>query len=205
MEVKMLKNKKSMNLKSFILVLVLFCALEACFTTNDFYSPSDFIIPLDIGNTWYYKMQYFLGSEHVENIDVTWTINHTIEIDGTTIFQVDRSTEEFRLYANDNQGLLIYGSEMGNLPKPDLVVKFPAEIGDTWYDIYGAKIEVLSINSSVSVPAGVFNCYSIHRTHWFYESHEFWAPNIGLVKLITWDIDHFMKQIELVGYQFPNN
>jgi hypothetical protein len=83
---------------------------------------------------------------------------------------------------------------------PNLAVKFPVRLGETYQQNPGLpgspEVEVASLTEQVRVPAGVFSCYHyiMHESQWnFDRSSLYCRPNVGFVQqisrnLYSWDV-----------------
>ena len=144
------------------------------------------IMPLNIGNQWSYRsfVQDSLGNQSDTSLFDLIIYNDTV-IDNIHWYI---TTDEYpykvgSLIGHNDDGLWAYG------PPPYLIIKYPADIFDTWSAPGGAyEYRLIAKGVILTVPAGTFSCYK-------YNSHpsvgedstlNYYAPGYGLVKSRFW-------------------
>ena len=153
------------------------------FSCKDSQSPTasvdtSVIIPLKVGNMWIYKTTSWsvrANSDSTFYSDTTrvnsqMVINNAVWFLVTTTTGVDTSKRQ-----NRSDGLWGFDSLQG----PELIIKYPANINDT----YG-EYTVVTTDTAIDVSAGRFNCYVYKRINSNSETKLFFAPGIGLIKEI---------------------
>jgi len=113
------------------------------------------------------------------------------------IKQVDLLTRVVMVYDISADYIkLIYTEEVANnefkedyieslIPnRMDIVLKAPIEIGTNWEDNDGGIYEIIKINAIVDTPAGTFETVVVRYTNDDFTVKEYYAKNIGLVKII---------------------
>ncbi|MDP8208527.1 MAG: hypothetical protein P9L92_17815 [Candidatus Electryonea clarkiae] len=142
---------------------------------------------LEVGNWWIYE-EY--GADDVYQ---SWWWNEIVDtttVDGKHLFLFN-GVLPGRLHEGD-EGLYFYDRYLEELV---LFWKFPASAGDTYYssgdypDHYERTTEVISTNSSITVPAGTFDdCYEYSVTTFiddeipnYYYLKYYFKPTIGLI------------------------
>ena len=178
-----------------ILALLLIGSLLFSFGCSDDDSGTEYesgikiIMPLAIGNHWSYY-NYILDT--LGNLHDTTLQDLNIYKD-TVIESVHWyiTTDEYpykvgSLLANKDDGLWVYGST------PYLIIKYPAEVYDTWSAPGGAyTYSLLAKGVIIIVPEGTFSCYKyLSRAS---ESEDstllYYAPGYGMIKSHFWPDD----------------
>lgn len=191
----------SLNRSIMHLVLFLFIILIAC-NTSGCGIPSIFgvIQPLSVGDQW----TYHYGIPSLSSESLTISITKTIEIDGVELAESGNATAGYDYLRNHSDGLYIYGTSFGMYATPQLFRKYPCSVGDTWSDALGGTYEVQSISTSITVPAGTFDCihyyYSYHNSTGHTEHQLYYCSGVGMVRQdIYLDSGHILF-FELTSY-----
>jgi hypothetical protein len=102
----------------------------------------------------------------------------------------------FAFYYVDETGIHEYGGQEYEAPEPTIedtiLLKFPFKVGTSWQVNSKEKDNktIVSTNDTVDVKAGTFReCIKVKIR----EDYEWYAPNIGLVKLINNSLNIFME------------
>jgi hypothetical protein len=130
--------------------------------------PDDVVWPLDIGNWWTYDY-YTLDQRTQFTVEAT----ETVDVSGTTVTKVEYVDyvvdDYYILVRNATGGVYFYGDPIfGETATPDLWVKYPCTVGDTWQTSHqGALVdwEVIATAQSVTVPDGTYSCIHIRGTN----------------------------------------
>ncbi len=156
------------------------------------------IYPLKIGNRWdWRKISYGTPND---------TTYKPISITGDTLIGLDHwyLEQEYplppTLIANRSDGFYIYCSS-ANMGK--LYLKYPAQLNDSYsQDCYNDSIFVLSIDTTITVAAGTFNCYHylVHGIGSPDESHVYASPGIGTIKSQHYFSNFLAYEFELMSY-----
>ncbi len=177
-------------LYSFIIISLLLFSSCSETTGPDYFSNG--IIPLKISNSWNYILTSYDSSNAVlyeENQNSTIMkdstfLNHTWYTfnDVPTGVWFTNKTDGYWGFAKANTGLYQNDTSI-------LVYRFPTQVGD----IIGpddSPSEVVSIDTTITVPAGNFKAIHIIRryyssTNYLMDSFEtFIAPHIGIIKVM---------------------
>jgi len=156
------------------------------------------IVPHKIGNRWNLRSVNF--TSHDTNYFANSIIKDTLI--GLELWFI----EEFGNAGssvptkNKNDGLYFYHNTINS---GELAYKYPAQVNDGYYSsYYNDSIIVLSINSTVTVPAGTFNCYQYftYRLWGTYAGYIYVSPEIGFVKSESYINNVLSSNVELISY-----
>ncbi|HYF02254.1 MAG TPA: hypothetical protein VEC36_02675 [Patescibacteria group bacterium] len=184
-----------LKLCSCILMAVFFGCSDNNSTEPDT-TKSEGIIPLKVGNQWIFKRYHIdsTGTQIAEYRD-------TMQITGTKMFDNEMW---YKTYISAGSGYItaeVFQLNRANglwnrdyIGEPNLAVKFPAQAGDTFYSgepddlqdtMFHRKMHVLSTDTTITTPAGMFKCYAYG---YYYNSSKilaqliFYAPSVGYIK-----------------------
>lgn len=120
------------------------------------------------------------------------------------IKQVDLLTRTLLVYDVTGDSIrLVYTEEVGNndfeedyikdlLPsRNDIIIKAPIEVGTKWIDDDGGEYEIIKTNAMVETNAGSFETIVVRYTNDDFSVKEFYAENIGLVKIVVNNFSEF--------------
>ncbi len=164
------------------------------------------ILPLAIGNSW--------TSDVIEYNEYGQQTNHYVST-GTVVadtvinnrawyfLTADTTGADSSLWTNKIDGAWAWTDSVG---QPEaLMMKYPSTAGES-YPVYDITLTVESISTSITVPAGTFECY-------YYRAHipiygtvgKIWAcPDIGVVRAEEYGLTLFgtylAKEVELLEY-----
>jgi len=170
-----------------LLALLILSGCDNDKSTND--NPEiGVIMKLSVGNTWTYESTRIDTLGNILEIDTVATVIYR-----DTLIESERwyiKSDEVPLKVNSmlthrNDGLWISG------PLPYLLIKYPADINDTWTDANGYHRYWLRAKGVIaSVPMGTFSTYkylSIPTDAFSADSTLlYYAPGYGLVKSRYW-------------------
>ncbi|MCK9422730.1 MAG: hypothetical protein M0Q38_09035 [Bacteroidales bacterium] len=183
----------------FFLLLLISCRKE--------YSPTPFqtqIFPLNVGNHWTFQTTIADSTHtiHVNDVLKDTLINQEqwfILTYDTVIRTVCRNTARGWWY--------IFEGKSPSVMKSDLFWKYPSTVNDQYLTADSSYVTIVSVNETVKVPAGIFNCYHYHMVHYKqgYECEEYLAPGYGLVKHTVYapgtGTSKIAETTELVSYK----
>ncbi|MBN1213218.1 MAG: hypothetical protein JXA92_11645 [candidate division Zixibacteria bacterium] len=144
------------------------------------------IMPLAVGNQWSYRsfVQDSLGVQRDTTLLDLTIYNDTVINDIHWYITTDEYPYKVSsLIAHRDDGLWAYG------PPPYLIIKYPAEIFDTWTTPGGAYEYKLTAKGVIlTVPAGTFSCYKYisHASGSEDSTLNYYAPGYGLIKSRFW-------------------
>jgi len=157
----------------------------------DSQEPQKLIMPLSVGSWWVQESTVYgkSGEQKTLSVDTIRVLRDTLISDQKWTIVLEYGSEN--LYRNTSLGfwLRYRGDSL-------LKYKYPAAVTDTFQCYSGnSSTKVISIDSTVTVPAGSFHCYvyltsgggSTTRSHWV----DFCSPGLGLVYVefyMTFDI-----------------
>ncbi len=164
------------------------------------------ILPLAIGNQWTtFVTEYNQSGQTIDEYTATGTVvgDSTIE-DWTWYLMVsDTAGADSSLWTNKEDGAWAWTDSAG-APEA-LMLKYPASPGES-YPVYDVTVTVESISTSITVPAGTFDCH-YYRAHIpiFGTIGKIWAvPNIGVVRAEEYSLTLFgtylSREVELLDY-----
>ena len=164
------------------------------------------ILPLAIGNQWLTSViEYNESGQTIDEYTATGTVvgDSTIEDWTWYLMVTDTAGADSSLWTNKEDGAWAWTDSAG-APEA-LMLKFRATPGES-YPVYDVTVTVESISTSITVPAGTFECY-------YYRAHipiygtigKIWAaPNVGVVRAEEYGLTLFgtylSKEIELLSY-----
>ncbi|MBI2571130.1 MAG: hypothetical protein HYV63_29340 [Candidatus Schekmanbacteria bacterium] len=132
--------------------------------------PSKPIFPLSTGNTWKYS-EPLVG-------EFTSTVIGTYQTGGKTVFRVHSSlSSDDGLLRNESDGTYSYGSVGDPWSTGELWLKYPTSPGESW-NFAGTEVSVVSVDTSVDVPAGTFTCVVYQTGNLLL----YFAPGVGMVR-----------------------
>lgn len=148
----------------------------------------------------------FKNSTHNESI------THIVDkiADGKVqIRQIDLHSRAVLIYDVTGDSIkLVYATDVGNnefeddyitnlVPsREDIVIKAPIEVGTKWIDDDGGEYEIIKTNALIETNAGSFETVVVKYTNDDFTVKEFYAENIGLVKIVVNNFNEFtLEQI----------
>ncbi len=165
-------------MRSLILIIVFLLSTLSFFGCKDHDTNplviADVIYPLTIGNTWIFKVLSYdtLGNQYE-------LMPSQILITGDTVIQGQQCYLGYETYFNRSDGLYCFTGDSGS--PFALLYKYPAKVGDS-YSEGNRTITVVSVNDTITVPAGTFVCYHYEVLAPYADTEErYLAPKIGLV------------------------
>jgi hypothetical protein len=178
-------------MKRFILLTVVIFSLVLISCDKSPNDPNDdgtVIYPLENGFHWEYTTQYegaSLTETHFNKVVKDTTINKekwTVLSYDDTIFWYVKNKADGLYFDKKNKTTGTWTSA--------LYYKYKATVGETYTNSDNVKIDVVSINDTITVPDGIFVCYK-YRVKYSESltTLEFCSPNIGLIKLIAYKGD----------------
>ncbi|MGE5480239.1 MAG: hypothetical protein ACM3U1_07395 [Chloroflexota bacterium] len=172
-----------------ILVFVLTLAFAvAC--SKDHSSPldlnpvdkTDVLIPLAVGNTWYYDTYFVSSSNPKDSIKIESsfaTVPSKFKIGDEDWYNWSDGTDGWAPLTNRDDGLYFYvGEEYPPLP----FYKYPTKVGDKNAE-GSSKWKTISVDAQISVPAGKFSCIQFEQFNSGpLKSYDFYCPKVGLIQ-----------------------
>jgi len=176
---------------------VLLTSVVGCSDKDSVVDPGapDTLMPLAVHNTWTYQDVPSPGPPTAGGEVIT--ILGTKTIDGELYFTI----ADNGVLRNRNNGLFVAQYfDVGGF-SDDLLFRFPIGDGESYtYDyISGGSVEILATRTTVTVPAGTFDCIKYTLTSVSHESYLCFAPGVGLVR--TQGFDQPSESIELVSFE----
>ncbi len=126
------------------------------------------------------------------------------------IKQIDKNTKMVMVYSIEDEAIrLVFTKELDNktfgvdythdlVPnRDDIIIKAPVREGTKWRDDEGGTYEIIKKDAEVMTPAGAFEAIIIKYTNDDFTVKEYYAKNIGLVKIVINNYEAF----ELVKYK----
>ena len=158
--------------------------------------------PLTDGYSWVYSTQQ--GSSittQVQTVEGTKQISSTITASKVITLNSSGSTSEAYLKAT-NDGVFSYGGSSSLTTEASTQLSYPLTVGKTWAN--GSAIaEVISIDTTVIVPAGTFaNCAVVTIAYGYNATNLYLAPNVGLVRMNGVYNGTIMSTMELTSKNF---
>ncbi|MGE5479144.1 MAG: hypothetical protein ACM3U1_01800 [Chloroflexota bacterium] len=147
------------------------------------------LIPLAVGNTWYYESYYVhsLTPTDTERYDsYIEKISRKEKIAGEDWYYITadyNNYAEFAPITNRSKG--VYGYEVLDGYPFTLIYKYPTFVGDRPKDQYFDR-ETTSIDAKIKVAAGEFVCVK-YEQHLVYEQYDdigtisYYCPDVGLI------------------------
>jgi len=163
--------------KSFFFVSFLFiisCDKKESVVEPPPQSPT-YIVPLALDNEWTFIRTQYDTLGIVTRID---TINYSI-VNDTLIGNQHWFKEDYFsfYYYNDSQGLWRWN------PYPKLIYKYPAKVGDIFFNDYLWEIKVISIDTLINTPKRKLSCYQYQLDFYGFKTNNFLAPGFGYVSM----------------------
>ncbi|MBL0358711.1 MAG: hypothetical protein IPP72_18425 [Chitinophagaceae bacterium] len=181
-----------------LLPLLLLLAVSSC-KKDDAPSNTNTSIPyLKIGNKWIYNITGGFTSYTTTTNEITAVNNGVYTL--ATKFDTDPGANAY-LYGDN--GYLNWYDEGQSKGANQKVLKYNnLNVGNTWTRITASETythECLSVNESVTVPAGTFICKKIKVTfaNAFNEQTTYWSDDFGQVK-----VDNLFFSVELANKNF---
>jgi hypothetical protein len=148
---------------------------------------SDELIPLEIGNIWYYDYQRYNSDGSAGE-----TNTFTLCVLADSIINNDKYwvVESGNLWTNRSDGVYSYVEN----ESPFLMMKYPAIKGEYFGNAAVDSMQVVSVDSKVKTPAGEFSCYEYHMPNPSYVGALTVIkakPGVGIVQ-----IEEFNKSFE---------
>ncbi|MEI6090125.1 MAG: hypothetical protein WCR42_06720 [bacterium] len=146
------------------------------------------IYRLENGSSWEYLTQYE-GASLVETHSNKVIKDTVINNEKWTVLAYDDSV--FWYVKNKADGLYFNTkNKTTGTWSSALYYKYKANVGETYTNTDNVKIDVVSINDTITVPDGIFVCYK-YRVKYSesLSTLEYYSPNIGLIKLIAFKGD----------------
>lgn len=155
---------------------------------------ADVIVPLTVGNYWVFSVLNPDGtpSEVTSTLGITGSSIVTYEDHEYFVYywnwfdDFGYPSDDFYLMSNQNDGMWLIGYAWNSFDSvayfPNLLLKYPANVGDTWeyYELAGwDTVQCVSTSSMIETFAGTFECYVYH--HSFEEFYSYFSPGIGYV------------------------
>lgn len=169
---------------SLLIFTTLFLSVTtSCKKNNDTPPETVEIFPLKVGNHWVFMTTKADSSKfsHVNDVSKDTLIN------SEQWFILTYDTLIRTICKNTSLGWWFLYESKSSLT-PDLYWKYPASVDEEYTTADSSLVRVVSINESVTVPAGTFICYHYHLIHYkeAYECEEYLAPGFGLIKHIVY-------------------
>jgi hypothetical protein len=171
-----------------------------------FISPAVNYFPLDVGNKWIYT-SFVRGKYRTDEIIGTEIINGiTTYIEEGIEPDPDNYHEKLWL-TYDSSSVLLYRMWNNEGADPAIDVTPPGawlslnpQVGDTWAltvsNLGTMNVEVLSVNDTVTVPAGTFtNCIKVQFTSSGDVSIKDYAPGVGLIRYEELAPDNWVEEL----------
>lgn len=164
------------------------------------------ILPLAIGNQWLTSVTEYneSGQTTAEYTAIGTVVGDSTIEDRTWYLMVsDTAGADSSLWTNKDDGAWAWTDSAG-APEA-LMLKYPTNPGES-YPVYYVTVTVESISTSITVPAGTFDCH-------YYRAHipiygtigKIWAaPNVGVVRAEEYGLTLFgtylSRDVELLSY-----
>jgi hypothetical protein len=170
-----------------------FLILDGCNKSNPVESNNltQSIVPLAVGNSWTVLVTYYdtLGPTQVHSEEVFKVYGDT------TILSKQFFTYNGFPCANTDSGLVMYtGYSVSSTASYHLLYKYPTYSGDSFDD----SMEVTSIDTLISVPAGAFHCikYQDYSSGIRFED-DYISPGIGIIKIVDYAMLHTNNSLQI--------
>lgn len=205
----MLKNSK------YYFAIILFVALFSC-DENATPSPSNSIVPLQVGQVWINEMKSLDSSGNVLSSHFD-----TMEVIGTKIYkdEVWYKLNRFFMMANRSDGLYMNFSD-GSEESSEIyqTIKYPVAVNDTFVmgtgfnktnetgktiDKVRPYFRVVSIKEPVTVPAGTFECCQynmciLQDNKEIVVSSDYYRKGVGHIKTLRYSNGKVISSSELI-------
>lgn len=135
------------------------------------------------------------------------TFTHLVDFvkDGMVqIKQIDRLSKVVMVYRLDDESIrLVYTKELKDdrvgmdytkdiIPnRNDIILMSPIEVGISWTDDDGGRYEIIKKDAIIKTPAGSFQTLLVKYTNEEFTVKEYYAKDIGLVKIVVNNFDAF--------------
>ena len=198
------------NILIIIAILGLIIFAVSCGDDSDD-NNDDVLCPLVTGNYWVYEQKEY--ADFGDTVLVTSIDTITISVGADTVvngfdvhkyFRSDYDTVTY-FYANLDDGLYeiarLYSTNDTFFvwSAPFLLFKFPGNVGEL-FGSYGNETEIRSTDTTISVPAGDFECYSYMTAEYPYTFFYNFCPNIGYISTIKKEGSSIMMDRVLIDY-----
>jgi len=148
--------------------------------------------PFKEGREWKYSVVDKIGDSIVEKKEVTCTVLASIKMNGKDVIPIKSYDEQNKIYNLvfhyvDSTNAIWVAVQSAKDAEPKMVnhiyIKAPINEGASW-ESKGIIFTIISINDTVTVPAGTFNnCLKIKWSLKDGEMINWYAPDIGVIKL----------------------
>lgn len=152
-------------------------------------SPQE-LLPLNRGNYWIYESEYKIGDVVVE------TSLDTVLVDTAMLWNNQNwwgySSSDSVFYRSDSLGVWQLRFDSGYHGRQELMIKYPAQVGDYWYlhpvPDDSVKFEVFATSTTASTPAGNINgCFKYGQKIEYAEDDVYYVyiwfkPGLGRVR-----------------------
>ncbi len=176
-------------MKKILIIAFIAAIFGSCNKDNDPDPPPSSNDP-KTGSKWSYKLTIFNEAgtaTGTTNLNLTGT---EITVNGSKwIALTDQTTGQAILALQKRSDGWWYLPSPGSNLISSLWFKHPANVNDTYPYVYGT-CKVLNVNTSVTVPAGIYNgCYFVQGDDTNSKEDEFWFTTTGpvLVRFDTYD------------------
>jgi hypothetical protein len=168
------------------LLFIIAIAFTGCKQNSTSPTETKEIIPLKVGNNWILKRTTYDSNKVVTKIvfDTIIILKDTVVKGQTAYIMTETASSIKRLVVmNKSDGFHLLDI------RPDtiyywLAYKYPAAVGDVFSGLAN-NISVKSINSSITVKAGIFTCYEYFNESQFpdvyYKYQNYLTPGIGRI------------------------
>ncbi|MDP8209145.1 MAG: hypothetical protein P9L92_20955 [Candidatus Electryonea clarkiae] len=132
------------------------------------------LIPLAIGNTWYYSTTGGI---------ITYSNSTSMSLNNSEWYNIYGEPDPVYLVQNCGDGF--YDQDIGNGSGPRLLWKYPVELNESWTysDIIEFEVSCISTSETVYVTAGVFSgCIKYQFSHGDNIAFHWIKPGLGYVK-----------------------
>ncbi len=214
----LLSGKDGLKSQNYSIILILFVFYFSFFTGCS--APEEIviapetdqeIIPLALGNTWVYEVEYYSADTLTSTGNSTIQIDTMITIDGVDWYSETTGSERGQYYRNT-----ALGYEHIQLPAPRngnenrvaaIYYKYPATAGEIWFDWNNRTSKVISSSEDVEVKAGIFKGCVHYRSFEYWREADYrlvyddWIkPGVGIVKSrsegnLSGDISYLERQL----------
>jgi hypothetical protein len=194
-EVKM----KSTIILLLLLIIVVFISTCSNDSTEPTLNPNNNstkeFFPIDTGYSWTYQEKVFdVDGNPVELKNGQYSMNITYEVLGDTTIAGNKyyklphliSSTRTQYYSPQNNA--VYGftinEELGDYEPIHIYFKYPAQVGDKYETIDGEIAELISKDTTITVPAGTYKCYVYKFVqNKLYVAKFFISSGVGIVKV----------------------
>ncbi|TAK56505.1 MAG: hypothetical protein EPO24_11165 [Bacteroidetes bacterium] len=185
----------------FAVIIILVVLFISCSSDDDSPSapgpvtPSSYIIPLKVGNSWTYLAKRLLRTGAVaESAYVVITILKDTAVQGVTWY-IDNSGS---WHANRNDGYWTREFSDPNHSNDFLIYKYPAGLNEVYQIAANVTGKLASLTDTVNVPQGEHVCYRYE----LYQrppygnkliAHEYIKPDVGLIRQHDYAPEGFLE------------